>query len=131
MEGIRRTNSKKFCIDTDVAIETIKGNPAVLELFKNHEKIPAISVITIFELLRRRYDFGPVETFILQCEVLVFDEITARKASLLEKELVRKGKPILFRDLFIAATAIVNNCELATLNRKDFENIEGLSLVEF
>jgi len=37
--------------------------------------------------------------------------------------------PIELADAGIAATAIVNGCELFTLNKKDFKGIEGLKLI--
>ncbi len=35
------------------------------------------------------------------------------------------------RDLFIASTSIVNDCTLVTLNKKHFENIKDLQLLDF
>lgn len=47
------------------------------------------------------------------------------------KDLKKRGKLIPMRDLFIASSSIVNNCALATLNKKHFENIKGLELLNF
>lgn len=45
------------------------------------------------------------------------------------QQLKRVRKSIEFRDLAIAATALFSNRPLATINKKHFENIEGLELI--
>lgn len=44
---------------------------------------------------------------------------------------IARNNPVAFVDGAIAATAIVNGAELATLNLKDFEGIKELELYEF
>jgi predicted nucleic acid-binding protein len=44
--------------------------------------------------------------------------------------LKRKRKQIALADLFIAATAISNQLSFATLNRKHFDRIEELNIIE-
>lgn len=63
-------------------------------------------------------------------EVLYFDKAVAQAAVTINKSLKSKRKQIGMADLFIAATAITNNLPLATLNRKHFDRVEGLSLIE-
>jgi len=123
---------ERVCIDTDVSIELIRGNVALrAPIEKRLEGTPFLAAISVFELLRATKNLQPVENFILEADILYFDEVAARKASSIEKELRKKGKLTAMRDLFIAATAMSNNCELATLNRKDFEKIDGLKLLDF
>ena len=45
------------------------------------------------------------------------------------KDLKKINKSIDYKDLVIAATAISVMCPLATLNKKHFDNIEGLELI--
>jgi predicted nucleic acid-binding protein len=45
------------------------------------------------------------------------------------KNLRRRNKSIEYKDLVIAATALSINCPLATINKKHFENIEGIELI--
>jgi tRNA(fMet)-specific endonuclease VapC len=59
-----------------------------------------------------------------------FDKTVAKRAVDLNKELKRKRKLIDTADLFIAATAIANNLPFATLNRKHFDRIDGLTLID-
>ena len=44
---------------------------------------------------------------------------------------LHKGKQIEDSDIFIAATAIVNDCTLVTANIKHFERVEGLKLINW
>ena len=122
---------EKLALDTSVCIELFRQNPAVtsfLNAFSN-EKIYVPS-IACFELLFRKYNVEVVESFIKSTNVLVLDESAARKAAEIAKNLYKRGIIIGFQDIFIAATAIVNNCTLATFNFKHFSRIEGLKLFE-
>ncbi|MFH1182525.1 MAG: type II toxin-antitoxin system VapC family toxin [Candidatus Woesearchaeota archaeon] len=120
---------QKVCIDTDAAIELINGTAkaaGILNLIS--EKEVFIATITLFELLLRKTNLKAVENFASLVELLEFDDKAARKASEITKELGSKGIQVGFRDVFIAATAVVNGCELLTLNRKDFSRIKDLHL---
>ncbi len=121
---------RRVCIDTDVCIEIIKNSSRINTLDRTLLK-PSISTITIFELLLRRTNLEAANKFIDSVEILDFDANAARKASDSFKQLSKKGIIVDYRDLFIAAIAISNNYELITLNKKDFENVDGLKLVEF
>jgi tRNA(fMet)-specific endonuclease VapC len=48
----------------------------------------------------------------------------------MNKMLKRKRKQIDIADLFIAATAVTNKMSLATLNRKHFDRIDTLTLID-
>jgi predicted nucleic acid-binding protein len=61
-------------------------------------------------------------------ELPFYDQITLEAARIFQ-HLRKNGKMIEFRDIFIAATAIVNNLPLITLNVKDFSRISGLALI--
>jgi predicted nucleic acid-binding protein len=47
----------------------------------------------------------------------------------INNDLKRTSNPIDIADLFIAAIAIQNNLPIATLNKRHFERIQGLLLV--
>ena len=87
--------------------------------------------MSIFELFLREKNLHPIEELLFRTNILDFTELSARKASEILKELKNKGKMIDMGDLFIASTAIVNKCALATLNKKHFENIRELNLLDF
>ena len=62
--------------------------------------------------------------------VLPFDELTVDTAVIINAKLKRKRKQIHIADLFIAATAVTQKCPIATLNKKHFDRIESLIIVE-
>lgn len=60
--------------------------------------------------------------------VLPFDLDVAYVHARLESELVTHGQRIGFCDLIIAATAIVNQCEVITHNMREFQRVPGLKV---
>ena len=62
--------------------------------------------------------------------VLPLDEAPVDTAVSMNKMLKRKRKQIDIADLFIAATAVANKMSLATLNRKHFDRIDTLILID-
>lgn len=62
--------------------------------------------------------------------VLPFDKDVVKQAVFINRYLKQKRKQIDLADLFIAATAVTHNLSLATLNRKHFERIDTLTLIE-
>ncbi len=61
--------------------------------------------------------------------VLDFDSKVARQAAIIVAQLKTKRKTIDKPDLFIAATALVHELALDTLNIKHFVHIDGLTLL--
>ena len=122
----------KVCLDTDISIEILKNTAKaskLLDLSKDNEVY--ITAISVFELLLRETNLDAIEKLLLKTTILDFSESSARKASEIFKDLKRNGKMIPTRDLLIASTTIANDCTLATLNIKGFENIKDLKLFNF
>ncbi len=63
-------------------------------------------------------------------KVLPFDKDVVKLAVIINRQIKQKRKQIELADLFIAATAITNNLPFATLNRKHFERIDTLNIIE-
>ena len=62
--------------------------------------------------------------------MLPFNQNAAQVAVQINNDLKKKSQQIAIADLFIAATAIENNIPFATLNRKHFDRIDQLQIVE-
>lgn len=62
--------------------------------------------------------------------VIPFDESAVNAAVRINASLKRKRKQIALADLFIAATAVSHKTLFATLNRKHFDRIDELTIVE-
>lgn len=58
------------------------------------------------------------------------DEVSVDTAISLNNTLKKKRKQIDLADLFIAATAVAYSLPLATLNKKHFDRIDTLQLIE-
>jgi len=123
-------------IDTGVFIEHIRAknkfNTTLFYLPNNASYF--ISSISIYELFMGATSANKEDDFryvIRNIKVLAVDEAVAIKAGEIYHILKRKNKLIEFRDIFIAATCIVNNQPLATLNKKHFERIDELKPVNF
>lgn len=92
----------------------------------------AISVVTKYEIYAGA---TPIQlTFwdsILQAiSIMPLDERAVDTAVKTNSILKKKRKQIDLADLFIAATAISHGLPLATLNRKHFERIDTLKLID-
>ena len=62
--------------------------------------------------------------------VIPFDEAAVDTAVDINTRLKQKRKQIDLADLFIAATAITHKLPLAMLNRKHFDRIDELTIIE-
>ncbi|MDH5603712.1 MAG: type II toxin-antitoxin system VapC family toxin [Cyclobacteriaceae bacterium] len=62
--------------------------------------------------------------------VLPFNKQVAEKAGSIYQELRRSNKMIEFRDIFIAATALIHGLPVLSRNKKHFKRIKGLMLVQ-
>jgi len=67
-------------------------------------------------------------TILDRLTVCPFERSMVMSACEIKHQLKKQGKQIELADLFIAATAITKGLPLATLNRKHFDQIEGLKL---
>ena len=121
---------QKVCLDTDFVISVLNNENRASELIKDIESLEIfVSVVTLFELFQRETNLEQIEIFRNKVKILNLDELAARKAASVFKNLRKEGRIIEFRDIFIASTCIINNCRLATFNKKHFENIRELKLI--
>jgi len=122
-------------IDTTIVIDYLrsanKPSTRFIALFKAHDLF--ISVITVFELLNgatteeKRTDIKKI------CDTLAIIDIDvkcAEKASEIYRELKIQNKLIEFRDILIGASAIVNKFPIATLNKKHFERLSEITIID-
>ena len=62
--------------------------------------------------------------------MLPFDQDVVKIAVDINNALKRKRKQIDLADLFIAATALSNKLPFATLNKKHFDRIDNLRIID-
>lgn len=126
---------KIILVDTSILIDyfrkTDKENAALVAIVKQGYSY-CISSVTEYEIYRGAL-LGQIafwDNLLKKIEVLPFDKAASRIAVDINAELRRKRKQIDIADLFIAATAVANNLKLATLNKKHFNPIKALTLMD-
>lgn len=124
-------------LDTSVIIDQLRRPPKESYLFKLAQKLSkesfALSVLSVQELYggESTRDTRREERMLATISPLKILPYTFEVAQL-AGEIVRDlNRTIEFADAAIAATAIVNGGQLATLNKKDFLGIEDLELFNF
>ena len=126
---------KLILADTSVLIDyyrkTDKSNSVWVTLVRQVHKF-AVSAITKYEIYSSAaYDQSDFWNNVLKAiEVIPFGEAAVDTAVDINTALKRKRKQIDLADLFIAATAITHDLSIAALNKKHFDRIDRLSIVE-
>ncbi len=125
-------------IDTDVAIELMRGNTYSLKCLEECEEGVFLSSITVAELYfgayhsqRAEQNVQIVKRFIAEFPRLTLTDTTGQIFGEMKHDLRTKSTPVDAFDMLIAALAIENKCEIATGNIKHFSKIEGLKLVDW
>ncbi|WP_255501736.1 type II toxin-antitoxin system VapC family toxin [Olivibacter sp. SDN3] len=90
-----------------------------------------ISAVSLYELYmgattkEKEHD---VKMLTEDLTVLPFTDAVSIKAAQIYHRLRLNNQMIEFRDIFIAATCIVNELPIVTFNKKHFKRIEGLKI---
>ena len=117
----------------------------LIDLFRKTDKVNAqltllskkgfsfsISAITEYEIYSgatsAQMDYW--QDLLVETRVLSFGKDEVKVAVDINRKLKRKRQQIDLADLFITATAIANHLPLATLNRKHFDRIDDLNIIE-
>ena len=122
-------------IDTTLLInyfrKTDKSNSRLVQLSERFDQL-VISTVTEFEVYSGATDAQMTFWTELLSEVLVlpFDSQAAHMAVEIQRDLKKLRKSIEKADLFIAATAVANGLTLDTFNRKHFDKIKQLKLLD-
>lgn len=111
-------------IDTDIAIDYLRGDQAVLPLMQQlwQEEAAALSVLSIYELTAGMRDKEKNATlhFIDACTIINLTRPISIKAGELYRKFRAKGITLAPVDCLIAATALVNGFKIATLNVRHY-----------
>lgn len=125
-------------LDTDVAIEILRGSRYAIDAVANHDGDVYVSSITAAELFygachsqRPERNVRVVRDFLGQFPRLTLTDESARLFGEMKATLCARATPIDAFDLLIAALALENRCTLATGNTRHFSKVDGLSLVNW
>jgi predicted nucleic acid-binding protein len=124
-------------VDTDVVSYIFKKDSRAALYEPHMVQIPKfISFMTFAEL--RRWEFqsnwgrgktAKFELLLSDFGVIYADEKLCNIWASITNESKKKGRPVSTADAWIAATALMFEIPLVTNNRKDFDQIDGLSIL--
>lgn len=121
--------------DTDVLIDYLAGVQPVMAQIGEYATAGRLetTAITCFELLSGAGEGKrgeAIRQLISVLEVLPLDREAAEQAAGVRRELDRNGQSIGMGDSLIAGIALAHSLPLFTRNRKHFDRVPGLTLVE-
>jgi tRNA(fMet)-specific endonuclease VapC len=127
--------SEIICLDTSILIDfyrkKLKEKSAFYKLTKIYNLF-AVSIITEYEIMigakAEEIDFW--KDFFGRVTILPFDKPANDIAIEITKQLKRKNSLIEIPDIFIGATALSRKIKIATINKKHFERISDLALID-
>jgi len=126
----------RILTDTSVIIDFLrKENKEKAILWKIRERNECVmSSVTFFKLqcgVKTARHIEDIDRLCKWIKSIPLDDEIAEIASIIYHDLKRKNEIVEFRDIFIAATAIAENLCVATLNKKHFEKIKDIVLLNY
>ncbi|MFH1351043.1 MAG: type II toxin-antitoxin system VapC family toxin [Pseudomonadota bacterium] len=129
-----------YLLDTNVVSYWMRGDEKLIKKIRSH-KPSDLSICTItlaeiyygiekspFKRIERR---NKIESIYSQLEIYPFDDLAARKYSIIRTQLEKDGKLISERDLQIASIAMANKLIVVTHNVKEFKRIVNLDVEDW
>lgn len=109
-------------VDTTVLVDLLRGREVALDFFRKNSarvEISAVSVAELYAGVRGDQENADLETFCSLFPVHAINVELARQAGLLRRQYL-KSHGVGLGDALIAATALSEGLELATLNVRHF-----------
>ncbi len=116
------TRYQGLLLDTDILIDYLRNRPEAVTYLDSLDEDLEISVITAAELyagVREGAERAKLDTFLLAFVVIPLDSAIAVRGGLLRRDY-GKSHGMGLADALIAATALVRQVQLVSLNRKHF-----------
>ncbi len=121
-------------IDSNIFIDHLRAKNKLTtrfyRLLKGEQKL-FVSTVSVYEIYcgaATQDKKKNVQLLIKGIAILPFEYDASIKAAEIFHQLKAKNQLIEFRDIFIAATCMMHNLPILTLNKKHFERIEGLEV---
>lgn len=130
----------RWLLDTNACIAVMKNQPPSVKasLLEQAVESVGISAISLYELhygvsksSRSTQNAATLANFCRYIRVYAWDESCAEQAGQMRAELERRGTPIGPYDMLIAAHAKTLGATLVTHNRREFERVQGLQVVDW
>ena len=125
-----------YMLDTNIVSYLLERNPTVVDRFDKafmHNDF-AISNVVYYEILRGIFYRqskklqNSFDTFCKHIRIIPISDFDFVKAAQIYADLRKSGRLIEDADIFIGASAIVNNAVLVTNNEEHLSRIEGLKI---
>ncbi|MFD1470171.1 type II toxin-antitoxin system VapC family toxin [Hymenobacter caeli] len=114
--------TKPLLLDSDVLIDYLRQRPQVTAYLEALTAAPVLSAITVAELfsgVRDGQERTLLEALVASVQILSVEEQVATQAGLTRRQYWTSHR-LALPDVLIAATALVHNATLVTLNAKHF-----------
>jgi tRNA(fMet)-specific endonuclease VapC len=126
---------RRMVVDSGIFIDYLRSKDKSKTILQNlpDDVELYISSVTLYELYMGATSpqkWIDVKTLTDDIPVLPFTKTISEKAAIIYQELKKENKIIEFRDIFIAATAMVHDLPVLTRNKKHFTRVKGLKLRE-
>ncbi len=125
-----------ICLDTSILIDFYRKKAKEKSVFfqlTTKYNLFAVSIVTEYEIMIGADTTEQIQywtSFFDKVIILPFDKAANNRATEITKHLNATNKLIEVPDIFIGATALSNNMKIATLNKKHFERIPWLEILE-
>ncbi|MCW5924703.1 MAG: type II toxin-antitoxin system VapC family toxin [Saprospiraceae bacterium] len=125
--------NQRIVIDTTLFIEHLRSkDKSKTTLFKlSSTGLRYVSSVTVYELFAGATDASKMASVRYELQgllILPFTTEIAEKAGEIFRDLRSRGQMIEATDIFIAATALVDNLPVKTVNIRHFSRVQGLLL---
>jgi len=122
-------------LDTNVVVAFLNGDKSILKRIRVEIDEIGLSTLVVAELdygakvsQRSEDNLEKLYRLLEITQVVPFDIECAKIFGTIKSKLRSLGKPTGEVDALIAATAMAREATLVTINKKHFENIEGLKI---
>ena len=129
-----------YLLDTNIVSYWMRGDEKLINKIKSHKPSElSICTITLAEiyygiersLVKKKERRNKIERIHSHLEIYPFDELAARKYSIIRTQLEKDGIVISERDLQIASIAMANKLIVVTHNVKEFIRIANLDVEDW
>jgi len=129
-----------YALDTNIVIRCLRQDPGVKQHFEdaylqgNDFVLPKVVDYEMRRGFRITSAFKKEAAYAIftdEINVAEVDDVVWEKAEEIYAELYKKHYTVGEMDILIAATCLANDYTLVTCNTKDFENIDGLEMVDW
>lgn len=129
-----------YLLDTNIVSYWMRGDEKLINKIRHHKPSDlSICTITLAEIYygiekspaKKKERRNKIERIYSLLEIYPFDDLAARKYSIIRTRLEKDGIVISERDLQIASIAAANKLIVVTHNAKEFKRIKNLDVEDW